>query len=244
MEPSEVSNPILNESIASCCENMDRASGSPCGISGYSNSEFKSGISETDEQSKATIEALPNTTLKQVSEHNKLESSVNKRKKARKGQLSQLSLKSFFSRDSDAGKCSEESKAGVLPAKTEDQKSNHSCECLVAGESRSVTQDELCTSVSPGDEEKMNICSLDKGKSNVALMEWQRIQQIMQNSIPLCKGHKEPCVARVVKKPGPNYGRRFYVCARAEVFLIKPICTTIDFPDTACQLLSFQMCCL
>ncbi|XP_060619280.2 DNA-(apurinic or apyrimidinic site) endonuclease 2 [Anolis sagrei] len=31
---------------------------------------------------------------------------------------------------------------------------------------------------------------------------------------PLCKAHGEPCVLRTVKKPGPNCGRRFYVCAR------------------------------
>ena len=33
---------------------------------------------------------------------------------------------------------------------------------------------------------------------------------------PLCKGHKEPCVDRVVKKPGPNQGRKFWCCARGE----------------------------
>ncbi|XP_062975524.1 DNA-(apurinic or apyrimidinic site) endonuclease 2 [Elgaria multicarinata webbii] len=31
---------------------------------------------------------------------------------------------------------------------------------------------------------------------------------------PPCKAHGEPCVVRTVKKPGPNCGRRFYVCAR------------------------------
>ncbi|XP_073293652.1 DNA-(apurinic or apyrimidinic site) endonuclease 2 isoform X3 [Primulina huaijiensis] len=56
----------------------------------------------------------------------------------------------------------------------------------------------------------------EKETNGLALVEWQRIQQFMQTSIPLCKGHKEPCVPRVVKKPGPNIGRRFYVCARAE----------------------------
>ncbi|KAK7101652.1 DNA-(apurinic or apyrimidinic site) endonuclease 2-like [Littorina saxatilis] len=33
---------------------------------------------------------------------------------------------------------------------------------------------------------------------------------------PPCKGHKEPCVLRTVKKPGPNKGKQFYVCARPE----------------------------
>jgi len=31
---------------------------------------------------------------------------------------------------------------------------------------------------------------------------------------PLCKGHGEPCVANKVKKQGPNFGKKFYACAR------------------------------
>ncbi|XP_037368241.1 DNA-(apurinic or apyrimidinic site) endonuclease 2 isoform X2 [Talpa occidentalis] len=34
--------------------------------------------------------------------------------------------------------------------------------------------------------------------------------------VPLCGGHKEPCVMRTVKKPGPNLGRHFYICARPQ----------------------------
>ncbi|XP_066285117.1 DNA-(apurinic or apyrimidinic site) endonuclease 2-like [Branchiostoma lanceolatum] len=33
---------------------------------------------------------------------------------------------------------------------------------------------------------------------------------------PPCKGHKEPCVLRTVKKQGPNFGKQFYVCARPQ----------------------------
>lgn len=33
---------------------------------------------------------------------------------------------------------------------------------------------------------------------------------------PLCKGHNEICVLRMVKKAGPNKGRQFYTCARGE----------------------------
>jgi hypothetical protein len=33
---------------------------------------------------------------------------------------------------------------------------------------------------------------------------------------PRCKGHNEPCVIRTVKKKGPNQGRQFYVCVRAD----------------------------
>nr|XP_032626023.1 LOW QUALITY PROTEIN: DNA-(apurinic or apyrimidinic site) lyase 2 [Chelonoidis abingdonii] len=31
---------------------------------------------------------------------------------------------------------------------------------------------------------------------------------------PCCPAHREPCALRTVRKPGPNHGRRFYVCAR------------------------------
>ncbi|KAI5933261.1 DNA-(apurinic or apyrimidinic site) endonuclease 2 isoform X1 [Manis javanica] len=34
--------------------------------------------------------------------------------------------------------------------------------------------------------------------------------------IPVCGGHREPCVMRTVKKPGPNLGRNFYMCARPQ----------------------------
>lgn len=33
---------------------------------------------------------------------------------------------------------------------------------------------------------------------------------------PLCNAHSEPCVLRTVKKPGPNLGRQFFVCARPQ----------------------------
>lgn len=32
--------------------------------------------------------------------------------------------------------------------------------------------------------------------------------------VPLCPGHKEPCVVRTTKKKGPNFNRRFYACSR------------------------------
>jgi hypothetical protein len=47
-----------------------------------------------------------------------------------------------------------------------------------------------------------------------ALAAWQRIQQAM--APPKCKGHGEPCKIQTVKKKGPNNGRQFYVCSRAD----------------------------
>jgi AP endonuclease-2 len=33
---------------------------------------------------------------------------------------------------------------------------------------------------------------------------------------PKCRSHREPCVQRCVKKRGPNFSRKFWVCARGE----------------------------
>ncbi|GAA95421.1 uncharacterized protein L969DRAFT_92556 [Mixia osmundae IAM 14324] len=33
-------------------------------------------------------------------------------------------------------------------------------------------------------------------------------------AVPLCKMHKEPCTLWTVNKPGPNKGRKFYLCSR------------------------------
>ncbi|KAI5060260.1 hypothetical protein GOP47_0024680 [Adiantum capillus-veneris] len=52
-------------------------------------------------------------------------------------------------------------------------------------------------------------------KEKNAQAQWKRIKDLMARRIPLCR-HGEPCVARIVKKSGPNHGRGFYVCARAE----------------------------
>ncbi|KAL3624771.1 hypothetical protein CASFOL_031439 [Castilleja foliolosa] len=111
------------------------------------------------------------------------------KKKARQSRGSQLSLKSFF------------------------QKTPTS----VSGDSNSVCEDGKHDVANEGHlRQNTSMQDSEIEKNNVALVEWQRIQQLMQTSIPLCKGHKEPCVYRVVKKSGPNLGRRFYVCARAE----------------------------
>ncbi|XP_047321737.1 DNA-(apurinic or apyrimidinic site) endonuclease 2 [Impatiens glandulifera] len=66
------------------------------------------------------------------------------------------------------------------------------------------------------EEVKIDVNTEKEEKRNVVLQEWQRIHQLMQDSFPLCKVHQEPCVDRIVKKAGPNFGRRFYVCARGE----------------------------
>ncbi|KAK4416844.1 DNA-(apurinic or apyrimidinic site) lyase 2 [Sesamum alatum] len=138
------------------------------------------------------------------------------KKKARQCQSAQLSLKSFFKKtvgvSGDPNSFSADSKLSQVdisfpysgPNETSTEGGEHdSTKEWPAEQSLSTQEDDISQ---PSENEK----------NNVALVEWQRIQQLMQTSIPLCKGHKEPCVSRVVKKSGPNLGRRFYVCARAE----------------------------
>ncbi|XP_074304465.1 DNA-(apurinic or apyrimidinic site) endonuclease 2 [Silene latifolia] len=135
------------------------------------------------------------------------------KKKIKQNSKSQLSLTSFFrkvpiSKESvgHSTKNASENPENMLNFQ------GNSKELLKDGnESKNIHESVL------GQEENMvSDSGPENNKKNVALLEWQRIQQLMQDSIPLCEGHHEPCVARVVKKPGPNFGKRFYVCARAE----------------------------
>ncbi|KAK6123104.1 hypothetical protein DH2020_043165 [Rehmannia glutinosa] len=134
---------------------------------------------------------------------------------ARQSQWSQLSVKSFFQKtvgdsgDSNSVSDKELTQADISIPCCE------SNETLTDGGEQDAAkewQSKQSTSMQEDDTSQPS----EKDKNNVALVEWQRIQQLMQTSIPLCKGHKEPCVSRVVKKSGPNLGHRFYVCARAE----------------------------
>ena len=52
-------------------------------------------------------------------------------------------------------------------------------------------------------------------KNHKAANDWKRLMAGPPPA-PLCKGHQEPSVQRVVKKPGPNQGRKFWVCHRGE----------------------------
>lgn len=48
---------------------------------------------------------------------------------------------------------------------------------------------------------------------------WKQI--FSERAPPLCEGHKEPCKYLTVRKPGINYGRKFWICARPVGELIK-----------------------
>ncbi|GLT82644.1 hypothetical protein SLE2022_010030 [Rubroshorea leprosula] len=161
------------------------------------------GTFKQDEHSRDyTVKAVSPVTNSSVTFGGENISSVPSRetkKKARKSQ--QLSLRSFFRKSSNL---------------SHSIQSSASNESMADDHSSSPEQNELNSSPASQDQDVQDNTCLQKRKNDAAILEWQRIQRLMQNSIPLCKGHKEPCVARVVKKPGPTFGHRFYVCARAE----------------------------
>ncbi|CAN1227030.1 DNA-(apurinic or apyrimidinic site) endonuclease 2 [Linum perenne] len=171
-----------------------------CSQDGDGDSKQCSREGSTDVACPSTLVSSPSVRFNSVP-------AARSEKKARKGQLS---LRSFFQTSSKLASVSESSSSTAVPQLTETPASNE--------QHRSPEPDELRPSPETQDhQEHAPDDPSMKSKNSNALVEWQRIQQLMQNSIPLCKGHKEPCVARVVKKPGPTFGRRFYVCCRAEV---------------------------
>ncbi|EPS60044.1 hypothetical protein M569_14760, partial [Genlisea aurea] len=139
-------------------------------------------------------------------------------KKAKRNQWSQLSVKSFFHKKVCVGAESNNLRSDNELEHGEASISNFESDEAVGDNCRHFgTHEWQPENNIPVQEDGGNPPqSAGKQKNNTALVEWQRIQQLMQSSVPLCKGHQEPCVPRVVKKPGVNFGRRFYTCARAE----------------------------
>lgn len=177
-------------------------------------------VSSRDECSKDSHnESSYIKMLSSRSNHSKPVSKVQMKKKVKQNQGSQLSLRSFFQRslNSSDGVSSSTADTPVSQTCLAVSECISDSTCVDVNENNTPRESDSNISESTRLEGELDACySSEKEKRNVALLEWQRIQQLMQNSIPVCMGHKEPCVARVVKKEGPTMGRRFYVCARAE----------------------------
>ncbi|KAF5454564.1 hypothetical protein F2P56_024219 [Juglans regia] len=198
----EMSGSLSDENITSetCNERVKRSS-NDCSISGVSPVESCSSNQES-EGSKQSKSMPGNETMK----------------KARKSQGSQLSLRSFFQRSPNPINNAKDSNSGISISQADVLQSGglSDTSSVVDVQCSGSQQHALNSSTPTQDDYELSSSTLEREKTNAALLEWRRIQEVMQNSIPLCKGHSEPCVARVVKKQGPNFGRRFYVCARAE----------------------------
>ncbi|XP_023517127.1 DNA-(apurinic or apyrimidinic site) lyase 2 [Cucurbita pepo subsp. pepo] len=174
--------------------------------------ETEDSLLKTEESSGGgySEEAPCNTLITHESLHTKTLPENETRKRVRRS--SQMSLKSFFQKNSVISNVADSSNANSSTNKPDTSESNP---IEIPRSDTHITDSGKYLEENP-DQSHINASSVEREKSGVALLEWRRIQQVMQNSIPLCKRHKEPCVARVVKKQGPNNGRRFYVCARAE----------------------------
>ncbi|VAI35159.1 unnamed protein product [Triticum turgidum subsp. durum] len=136
-------------------------------------------------------------------------------KKNKHNLSSQPTIKSFFRRPKtkpgDANINSLASSVDTVPKMDE----------LCSPKDDRLEENIQCTAAADGDPDNSNISSsLSTDKCNIATLEWQRIQQRMKMTLPLCKGHREPCIPRSVKK-GSNIGRLFYVCARAQVLKLQ-----------------------
>lgn len=59
-------------------------------------------------------------------------------------------------------------------------------------------------------------CSAISGREKKAASDAWKSMLTGPKAPPKCKGHREPCVQRCVKKKGPNFKRKFWVCARGE----------------------------
>ncbi|XP_058090978.1 DNA-(apurinic or apyrimidinic site) endonuclease 2 isoform X2 [Magnolia sinica] len=166
---------------------------------------------------------LRNERIKSISH-----SCMKKRKKARNENCSQRTLTSFFQKKPSSSVDVGNAKNDILHDQVDISKvnpysfhvPNETCspneDPIDGGEGNCSQNDEFSINpISQGQTDTNSCCSLENENGSAAL-EWQRIQQLMQRSIPLCNGHGEPCVVRSVKKAGPNLGRGFYVCARAK----------------------------
>ncbi|KAF5790884.1 putative DNA-(apurinic or apyrimidinic site) lyase [Helianthus annuus] len=162
---------------------------------------------KVDEQSVASLDEEIKVQNHELRVKSPILNRTEMKKKLKKSQSSQLSLKSFFQSSSTANKEVKSMTAELSVDHTSDSVEGSETEVL-----KFTTKGEPDESRCESD--ACNSSQTDKSQS--AQLEWQRIQQFMQSSIPVCKGHGEQCVSRVVKKAGPTFGRRFYVCARAE----------------------------
>ncbi|KAK1273288.1 Apurinic endonuclease-redox protein [Acorus gramineus] len=198
-----------------------------CSSSVKDNADLESEIQRSVSLHSTSIvgEAQDVTMIAQISARNTMASQCSQttKKRARQSSCSQRTLRSFFKSCNDSAKSDFHiSPTHTLLNQVESSDGKHSSMERIPNEMVEESSFHLAESTretvsQEGDANHQYQGNIDLGfsstggKESSALLEWKRIQQRMQSSIPLC-GHGEPCVARSVKK-GPNLGRGFYVCA-------------------------------
>ncbi|XP_074556684.1 DNA-(apurinic or apyrimidinic site) endonuclease 2 [Curcuma longa] len=144
------------------------------------------------------------------------------KKRTRHSTCSQLTLKSFFKQPKTVGTCDDDSlRRDATSQNFDSEKDVEEVSQMMEQEVNQDLQNNCemsVTSVNTYDDKRDSEISFpyERESNSSAVIEWQKIQQKMKMTLPICKGHGEPCVARSVKREGPNRGRLFYVCARAQ----------------------------
>ncbi|KAL8251401.1 hypothetical protein R6Q59_035094 [Mikania micrantha] len=125
------------------------------------------------------------------------------KKRLKKSQSSQLSLKSFFHSSPTASK--------DVKSRTVDLSLNHTSNLVEGSEAEIVESNTIDQSHCESD--ACNSSQTDK--SQRAQLEWQRIQQLMYRSIPVCKGHGEKCVSQGCEESRTHFWPPFLcLCSR------------------------------
>lgn len=115
--------------------------------------------------------------------------------------------------DASSSHMSRISRNDALPS-SDSQETN--AEPTDSSNTSSLKQDCTCESQNHVPEAVETVETAETNEKLSAKIEWQRIQKTMMNRVPMCSGHNEPCATYVMKKPGPNHGRKFHCCARAQ----------------------------
>ena len=71
---------------------------------------------------------------------------------------------------------------------------------------------ELANGTADSSQSSPGEADISRQKAAAAASFWSETLRAVRP--PTCRGHREPCVQRVVKKAGPNLGKQFWCCAR------------------------------
>eukprot|EP00058_Branchiostoma_floridae_P008983 XP_002594471.1 hypothetical protein BRAFLDRAFT_124956 [Branchiostoma floridae] len=138
-------------------------------------------------------------------------------KKQKTDQGKQGTLLSFFGRKTGI-EADEKRKANTLDVTQENPERDVACENVVSSQSVHPSN----SSVDVDDSVRKESKHAENDKSTVEMKPKQNQAAFWKTVLkgppppPPCKGHREPCVLRTVKKQGPNFGKQFYVCARPQ----------------------------
>lgn len=124
-----------------------------------------------------------------------------------KSNSKQGNLMGFFSKTSNT-------KASVAPTFSKYLSSQELQSSLNSENSSQEAEEQLSVNNQPQIENTAS-SSERSNRMSTQVNTWKNILKGL-GPVPLCKGHKEPCVLRMVKKDGPNKFKQFYVCAKPE----------------------------